>query len=66
VTATDPIKWFGCLVPQNLRQAQKGFHTALEVVVQSANILSELESTCKKFEKLLKVKADLTAGKSDM
>lgn len=66
LTATDPIKWFGCLVPQNLRHAQKGFHTALEVVVQSTNIQSELESTCKKFEKLLKVKAGLTAGKSDM
>lgn len=64
VTATDPIKWFGCLVPQNLRQAQKGFHAALEVVIQSANIQSELEATCKKFEKLFKLKAGLAAGKS--
>lgn len=66
VTATDPIKWFGCLVPQNLRQAQKGFHTALEVVIQSANIQSELETTRKKVEKLLKLKAGLTAGKSEL
>jgi len=66
VTATDPIKWFGCLVPQNLRQAQKGFHTALEVVIQSANIQSELETTCKKVEKLLKLKAGLTTGKSGL
>lgn len=64
VTATDPIKWFGCLVPQNLRQAQKGFHTALEMVIQSANIQSELEATRNKFEKLLKLKAGLAAGKS--
>jgi hypothetical protein len=66
VTATDPIKWFGCLVPQNLRQAQKGFHTTLEVVIQSANIQSELEATRKKVEKLLKLKADLTTCKSEL
>jgi len=66
VTAADPIKWFGCLVPQNLRQAQKGFHTALEVVIQSANIQSELETTCDKVEKLLKLKAGLTTGKSEL
>jgi len=66
VTAADPLKWFGCLVPQNLRQAQKGFHTALEVVIQSANIQSELETTHKKVEKLLKLKAGLTTGKSEL
>lgn len=66
VTATDPIKWFGCLVPQNLRQAQKGFHTALEVVIESVNIQSELETTRKKFENLLKLKAGLTDGKSEL
>lgn len=66
VTAADPIKWFGCLVPRNLRQAQKGFHTALEMVIESANIQSELETTRKKFEKLLKLKAGLTAGKSEL
>jgi len=66
VTATDPIKWFGCLVPQNLRQAQKGFQTALEVVIESANVQSELETTCKKVEKLLKLKAGLAAGKSEL
>lgn len=66
VTAADPIKWFGCLVPQNLRQAQKGFHTALEAVIECANIQSELETTRKKVEKLLKLKAGLTAGKSEL
>lgn len=66
VTGSDPLKWFGCLVPQNLRQAQKGFHTALEIVIQSANIQSELETTCKKVEELLKLKAGLIAGKSEL
>ena len=63
VSAADPIKWFGYLVPQNLRQAQKGFHTALEFVIQSANIQAELEATCKKFENLLKLKTSLRAVK---
>ena len=66
VTAADPIKWFGCLVPQNLRQAQKGFHRALKVVIQRANIQSELETTRKKVEKLLTPKAGLTTGKSEL
>jgi len=66
VTAADPIKWFGCLVPQNLRQAQKGFHTALDAVIECANIQSELETTRKKVEKLSKLKAALTAGKSEL
>jgi hypothetical protein len=63
-TAPDPIKWFGYLVPRNLRQAQKGFHTALELAIQSANIQSELEATCKKCDKLLKLKTTLAASKS--
>jgi hypothetical protein len=64
VIATDPIKWFGYLVPQNLRQAQKGFHAALEVAVHSANIQSELEATYKRCDKLLKLKTALIASKS--
>lgn len=64
VIATDPIKWFGYLVPQNLRQAQKGFHAALDLVVQSANIQSELEATRKRCDKLLKLKTALIANKS--
>ncbi|XP_021924870.1 coiled-coil domain-containing protein 115 isoform X2 [Zootermopsis nevadensis] len=62
VPASDPIKWFGYLVPQNLRQAQKGFHMALELVVQSANIQSELEATCKRYDKLLKLKTNIVAS----
>lgn len=64
VIAADPIKWFGYLVPQNLRKAQKGFHAALELVVQSANIQSELEATHKRCDKLLKLKTALITSKS--
>jgi hypothetical protein len=64
VTATDPIKWFGYLVPQNLRRAQKGFHTALELVVQNATIQSELNATCNRCDKLLKLKTAVAATES--
>ncbi|KAJ4443957.1 coiled-coil domain-containing protein 115-like [Periplaneta americana] len=64
VNPTDPIKWFGYLVPQNLRQAQKGFQSALDLVIQSANIQSELEATCNRCEKLVELKSNLTVCKS--
>lgn len=44
-TAKDPIKWFGVLVPNSLRQTQVAFVKALELSVDSANIQSQIEST---------------------
>lgn len=43
--ASDPILWFGVLVPQNLRQAQNAYRQALEMAVEAANIQAELEAT---------------------
>ena len=43
--ASDPILWFGVLVPQNLRQAQNSYRQALEIAVEAANIQAELEAT---------------------
>lgn len=34
---SDPLRWFGVLVPQSLRRSQKYFVGALEVVVDVAN-----------------------------
>ncbi|XP_037512655.1 coiled-coil domain-containing protein 115 [Rhipicephalus sanguineus] len=34
---SDPLRWFGVLVPQSLRRSQKYFVSALEVVVDVAN-----------------------------
>ncbi|XP_075540546.1 vacuolar ATPase assembly protein VMA22 [Dermacentor variabilis] len=39
---TDPLRWFGVLVPQSLRRSQKCFISALEVVVDVANEQSRL------------------------
>lgn len=54
----DPIKWFGVLVPQNLRQGQVWFQKAIEFAVQSANIQLELDASIIRFESLLKRKSD--------
>lgn len=52
----DPLKWFGVLVPQNLRQGQAWFQKALDLVVQCANVKEELENCQHEYKKLLKVK----------
>ena len=38
----DPIKWFGVLVPQTLRQAQASFKRAAEVAVEAHNVQAEI------------------------
>ena len=43
--AKDPIKWFGVLVPNSLRQTQVAFVKALELSVECANIQSQIQST---------------------
>ncbi|XP_014230785.1 coiled-coil domain-containing protein 115 isoform X2 [Trichogramma pretiosum] len=40
--AEDPIKWFGVLVPQSLRSAQKYFREATYAAVELANINGKL------------------------
>ena len=39
---SDPLKWFGLLTPPALRQSQASFKTATELVVETANIQSEI------------------------
>merc|ERR1711874_789118 len=39
---SDPIKWFGFLVPASLRQSQSNFQSATELVLECANIQSEI------------------------
>ena len=38
----DPIKWFGFLVPQTLRQSQKHFSKSVELSVEATNIRNEI------------------------
>ncbi|XP_017881702.1 coiled-coil domain-containing protein 115-like [Ceratina calcarata] len=48
----DPIKWFGVLVPQSLRTAQKRFQESLYVAVRAANIQAEITSVVDKLQSL--------------
>lgn len=52
----DPMKWFGVLVPQNMKYAQSNFCTALDYVVQCANIQSEMNLIRSKYLALIKLK----------
>ncbi|KAL1138643.1 hypothetical protein AAG570_008705 [Ranatra chinensis] len=61
----DPLKWFGVLVPQNLRHAQSCFNRAIDLVVQCVNIQLEMDSTKKKYEKYLKKKKLILAKKDN-
>ena len=38
----DPIKWFGFLVPNSLKQSQKSFSKAIELSVECANVQNEI------------------------
>lgn len=48
----DPIKWFGVLVPQSLRIAQKRFQESLYLIVRAANIQAEIASVVDKLQSL--------------
>lgn len=48
----DPIKWFGVLVPQNLKNSQKRFQESIYLAAKIANIQAELISILSKLETL--------------
>eukprot|EP00026_Physarum_polycephalum_P002271 Phypoly_transcript_02277.p2 GENE.Phypoly_transcript_02277~~Phypoly_transcript_02277.p2 ORF type:complete len:313 (-),score=74.81 Phypoly_transcript_02277:59-997(-) len=39
----NPLNWFGVLVPQNLRQAQTDFSKAVDLIVEIANVVHQME-----------------------
>lgn len=48
----DPLKWFGVLVPQNLRNSQKRFRESVYLAATIANIQAELDSVLSRLETL--------------
>eukprot|EP00467_Chlorarachnion_reptans_P026113 CAMPEP_0114508774 /NCGR_PEP_ID=MMETSP0109-20121206/12814_1 /TAXON_ID=29199 /ORGANISM="Chlorarachnion reptans, Strain CCCM449" /LENGTH=187 /DNA_ID=CAMNT_0001687799 /DNA_START=270 /DNA_END=833 /DNA_ORIENTATION=- len=38
----DPVRWFGCLIPPEVRNARGGFLTALKKLVRVANIRRDM------------------------
>ncbi|XP_032064508.1 coiled-coil domain-containing protein 115 [Thamnophis elegans] len=59
----DPLNWFGILVPQSLRQAQKTFREGISLAAEIASIQSEIEATQRYYKSLLGKKQKLVAGK---
>ncbi|XP_014663954.1 PREDICTED: coiled-coil domain-containing protein 115-like [Priapulus caudatus] len=55
----DPLKWFGILVPQSLRQSQAAFKTTLPLVVKLANRKCKLGVLRQQHQQLLKMKAEI-------
>lgn len=48
----DPIKWFGVLVPQSLRNSQKRFQESIYLAARIANVQAELTSVLFKLKTL--------------
>ncbi|XP_046993278.1 coiled-coil domain-containing protein 115 isoform X1 [Schistocerca americana] len=57
---SDPLRWFGVLVPQNLRQAQTNFQSALPLVIECANLQLKLLDSYDKHKKALRRKKDIS------
>ena len=50
--ASDPLKWFGVLVPGSLRQSQSAFQHVLETAVEILNARSEWLNALEETKKL--------------
>ncbi|XP_013385259.1 coiled-coil domain-containing protein 115 [Lingula anatina] len=61
VRCYDPLKWFGVLVPQSLRQSQTDFKKAIETACKIAELRTNLEKTRMKYGSLLQQKKELQA-----
>ncbi|XP_078520799.1 vacuolar ATPase assembly protein VMA22 [Lissotriton helveticus] len=59
VAVQDPLKWFGILVPQSLRQAQSSFKQGLDLAGEVAGLQSSIESTRIQYRTLLAKKQQL-------
>ncbi|XP_014475258.1 PREDICTED: coiled-coil domain-containing protein 115-like [Dinoponera quadriceps] len=55
----DPIKWFGVLVPQNLKNSQKRFQESVYLATKIANIQVQLASVFSKLKTLYTQKHNL-------
>lgn len=55
----DPLKWFGILVPANLRQGQSWFVKAIDYGVQSATVTAQLNLSMERYNALMHTKNNL-------
>ncbi|XP_059499152.1 coiled-coil domain-containing protein 115 [Stegostoma tigrinum] len=60
----DPLRWFGVLVPQSLRDAQASFKEVMELAAEVATLQSSLMSTKAEYQALLQQKHKLIGCQS--
>ncbi|XP_072552877.1 coiled-coil domain-containing protein 115 [Salminus brasiliensis] len=58
----DPLKWFGILVPQNLKQAQAAFKEVITLSAEMATLQSAILATRKEMQTQMKEKHKIQAG----
>ncbi|XP_043080527.1 coiled-coil domain-containing protein 115 [Puntigrus tetrazona] len=54
----DPLKWFGILVPQNLKQAQSAFKEVITLSAEIASLQSSILATRKEMQAKMKEKQE--------
>ncbi|KAM4696020.1 coiled-coil domain-containing protein 115 [Rhinophrynus dorsalis] len=57
----DPLRWFGILVPQSLRQAQSSFREGLLLAAEVATLQNSIENTQRQYRQLLDKKRAVLA-----
>ncbi|XP_067144825.1 coiled-coil domain-containing protein 115-like [Centruroides vittatus] len=60
----DPLKWFGVLVPQSLKNCQKYFQQNIDRIVTIASIQNEIKSILDKIEYLQTEKIKMKSNKT--
>ena len=61
----DPLKWFGVLLPNTLKQSQKNFTRAIELTVEASNIQNEVGAVMARRQFLLRHLKKLKSVDSD-
>jgi len=55
--AGDPIRWFSVMPPSSLKMSQKWFTSGIEIVIEIANLQSEISSVTSRINKLKRLKS---------
>nr|XP_030116689.3 coiled-coil domain-containing protein 115 isoform X1 [Taeniopygia guttata] len=62
---TDPLGWFGVLVPPTLRQAQGSFQRGVTLAVEVAELQATVEAAAARYRQLLRQKRHLAGDSGD-
>ncbi|XP_056366328.1 coiled-coil domain-containing protein 115 [Oenanthe melanoleuca] len=62
---SDPLGWFGVLVPPSLRQAQGSFQKGVTLAVEVAELQATVEAAAARYRQLLRQKCHLAGDSGD-